>query len=97
MRRVGRRGGAWVVVGGMVAACSGGAVDRTVAGASPSSVVVAQGPQCTVDWVKMDYREPGGDSSQYLELHVTKGSALIQTLGDCGLGSLVLLRPPCTA
>src|SRR5438309_494167 len=77
MTAVGRRGGVLIVAFGMALGCSSGSLRGETIGTTSARAIVTQGSGCTVEWVKMDYREPGGDLSQYIELQVTKGNGLV--------------------
>jgi len=54
-------------------------------------IVVASTANCTVELTKLDYDQVGADTSDYIELKVTKkGPSSVNTLGDCGLGGIAL-------
>ena len=55
------------------------------------SVVLFDNANCTMELTKIDYDQPGNDSNDFIELHVTKKNpGLVTTLLDCGVGAIAL-------
>jgi len=53
--------------------------------------VLFDNANCTMELTKIDYDQPGNDSNDFIELHVTKKNpGLVTTLLDCGVGAIAL-------
>jgi MYXO-CTERM domain-containing protein len=86
----------WSVCALAIVACSAG-YEPNGAG-TPESVeqvrerlVLSSNANCTVELTKIDYDQVGNDTSDYIELKVTKtGPGVISTLLDCGVGAIAL-------
>jgi|GEM_PF-1696851 len=61
---------------------------KTERAAQPLTLI--QTSQCKIDWVRIDYDQPGTDAADFIELRVTSTGGLITNLTDCGVTTMWL-------
>ena len=76
----------------LAGACGSAEPGTEQVGRQSEAVTIVDNPTCKVEWTKIDYDQPGTDSSEFIELFVTKTGALVSTLGDCGIGAITLFE-----
>src|SRR3954470_15708878 len=55
------------------------------------SIVLFDNANCSLELTKIDYDQPGNDTNDFIELHITKKNpGLVTTLLDCGVGAIAL-------
>ncbi len=82
----------------LLGSCSSGPLEEPTA-KTRQSFVVGSASGCSVELTKVDYDQPGTDTHEFIELHVTWTGTKPSTVSQCGVTSMTLKddRNSCTA